>query len=155
MRPCRIGPGTAPNNDLISGPTSVSIDLANTEFVMLIRDSDGTAGDVNIGAAHELDILFDPDDPALTGNWVWNNMPNGTPNRFADPSPQAVIYRTRLTHSTDPYLMVKRRGYCPLAIPQRAALIALMDPTICWVTDKLYGFNRGGHYGYEHHTLFN
>ena len=30
-------------------------------------------------------------------------MPNGTPNRFADPSPQAVIYRTRLTHSTDPY----------------------------------------------------
>ena len=92
-----------PNNDLISGPTSVNIDLANTDFVMLIQDKDGTAGDVAIGAAHELDILFDPDDPALSGNWVWNNMPDGTPDRFADPSPQAVIYRTQLTHATDPY----------------------------------------------------
>ena len=92
----------APNNDLISGPTAVSIDLANTEFVMLIQDKDGTAGDVAIGAAHELDILFTPDAPSA-GNWVWNNMPDGTPTRFGDPSPQAVIYRTKLTHLTDPY----------------------------------------------------
>ena len=53
--------------DLDSGPAAISLDLANTEFVMLIQDNDGTAGaGVDIGSAHEIDILFDPDNPGRT-----------------------------------------------------------------------------------------